>query len=109
VRLVDLDPRWVGHGGEHIRRADGSPAPERHGVGVIFNCPCGACESLCYVPFDNPLDGGAALEPGRPLWHRQGETFETLTLTPSLLRTRSAGGCGWHGFITNGDVTGRVE
>jgi hypothetical protein len=33
------------------------------------------------------------------LWQRTGETFETLTLTPSV--DCSAWGH-WHGFITNG-------
>jgi len=31
-------------------------------------------------------------------------TFETLTLTPSILRTPEKGGCGWHGFVTNGEI-----
>jgi len=44
-------------------------------------------------------------------WDRQGESFDTLTLRPSILRLKwkdRAGrehGCGWHGFITNGVVT----
>ena len=70
--------------------------------------PCGAGEPL-FVPFVNPLDGGPPLEVGRPNWQRTGDTFESLTLTPSILRRRDRGGCGWHGFITNGEVTGKVE
>jgi hypothetical protein len=101
---VDLEPNWVGAGGEGITK-DGNPVPPRHGVGITFSCPCG-CDLWCYVPFNNPLDGGPPLEPGRPLWQRTGETFETLTVTPSILRSRDKGGCGWHGFITNGEVTG---
>ena len=26
------------------------------------------------------------------------------SLTPSILRVPDKGGCGWHGFITNGEV-----
>jgi hypothetical protein len=59
------------------------------------------------VPFANPIDGGPQLE--RHGWQRTGDTFETLTLTPSILRARARGGCGWHGFITNGAVTGQIE
>lgn len=104
MRLVDLNPQFLGAGGEGVTRADGSPAPERDGVGVEFDCPCGdhAEDHRCYVPFANPIDGGEQLESKG--WQRTGDTFETLTLTPSILRNPIRGGCGWHGFITNGEV-----
>jgi hypothetical protein len=108
VRLTDLDPRWVGAGGEGIRRADGSPAPERHGVGVLFDCPCGQCRSRCFVPFNNPVDGLGPWDPTRALWQRTGDTFDTLATTPSILRSKDKGGCGWHGYIglsVPGEVT----
>lgn len=133
MRLVDLNPRWMNAGGEGVyQRTDRlcavcngenagecdachrtgfeyEPAPERRGVGVIFRCPCGNHDDdhECYVPFANPLDGQGPFDPKG--WQRTGDTFETLTLTPSILRVRSHGGCGWHGFITNGLVTGQVE
>jgi hypothetical protein len=103
VRLVDLDPRWVGAGGEGISDKDGNPVPERHGVGVSFDCPDG-CGFPCYVPFRNPLDGGPQHDDSRPSWERTGDTFDTLTLSPSILRTKEKGGCGWHGFIRNGAI-----
>ena len=105
MKLVDLDPRWVGAGGEGITR-DGQPVPERHGVGVTFLCPCRSCGIRCYVPFANPLDGGPAYEVDCACWQRTGETFDALTLTPSILRSTDKGGCGWHGFVTNGEVRG---
>lgn len=101
MKLVDLNPRFIGSGGEGVTSADGSPAPERTGVGVILDCPCGCGHDL-YVPFANPLDGGAALE-ARHGWQRTGETFETLTVKPSIHRVGNS--CGWHGWITNGEVT----
>lgn len=103
MRLVDLNPHWVGAGGEGVTR-HGQPMPERDGVAVEFDCPCGACGIRCLVPFDNPVDGLGPWDPARSLWRRTGDTFETLTLTPSILRTPPYG-CGWHGFITNGAVT----
>lgn len=106
MKLTDLNPRWVGAGGEGILNADMSPAPERHGVGIRFGCPCSQevdPHPDCYIPFENPLDGGPPLPDDRPRWHREGETFEALTLTPSIL---ISGCCKWHGFITNGDVIG---
>lgn len=103
MRLTELGPNWVGAGGEGISDKDGNPVPARHGVGVAFDCPCG-CGTHCYVPFANPLDGGPTLQSERLGWQRTGETFETLTLTPSILRSKEHGGCGWHGFVTNGEV-----
>jgi hypothetical protein len=105
VRLVDLDPGWIWAGGEGITRQDPAtgeqvPVPERRGVGVMCNCPCG-CDQRLYVPFRNPLDDGPSYDPDRPAWDRTGDTFETLTLTPSI---RRAHGCGWHGFITGGEI-----
>lgn len=104
MRLTDLNPHWVGAGGPGISNADGSPAPARSGIGIGLDCPCG-CGAPCYLPLRNPLDGGAPLESNRDLWTRTGEDFATLTLTPSVFRNPAKGGCGWHGFITNGAVT----
>jgi hypothetical protein len=107
MKLADLDPRWLGAGGDGVTRADGSPAPERHGVGIIFECPCGRSEHddggshAIAIEFDRPLDGGPAHRTDGKVWQRTGETFETLTLSPSIQRI---GGCGWHGWIRNGEV-----
>lgn len=135
MRLVDLHPQLLGSGGEGVSRQTGrpcpsctggvqpecatchgtgreyEPAPRREGVGVIFDCPCGNHDEghQCYVPFANPLDGGPPTDPGgwhgSGGWQRTGDTFDTLTLTPSIYRREDLGGCGWHGFITNGEVT----
>lgn len=104
LKLVDLEPQFLFHGGEGVTNAQGQPVPERPGVGLSFACPCGTCGIRCVVLFTNPLDGGPPVvaEP-HPTWVRTGETFETLTLTPSILRTPPMG-CGWHGFVTNGEV-----
>ena len=105
MRLVDLHPEWMGAGGEGISNADGSPAPGRRGVGVLLDCPCGNTDEghRLYVPFANPLDGGAPMQTGKNNgWQRTGDTFDTLTLTPSILRIVPS--CGWHGFITNGEI-----
>lgn len=104
MKLVDLDPSWVGSGGEGVTQKDPAsgeqvPVPRREGVGICFSCPCG-CDSPCFVPLRNPLDGGPAHGDERHTWERTGETFETLTLTPSILRH----GCGWHGWVTNGEI-----
>jgi hypothetical protein len=119
MRLTDLDPHWVGAGGEGVSNADGSPAPARHGVGLSFLCPCAPCTAQrtgdpdhdfslrVFVGFSNPVDGGPPYDP-RPgaQWQRTGEVFETLTLTPSILRHKiGTDGCDWHGFVTHGEIS----
>lgn len=120
MKLIDLDPRWVGAGGEGIRNADGSPAEARHGIGISFLCPCATCTPQrtgdrdadfhlrVFVAFANPLDGKPPLHDERHRWQRTGDTFDTLSLTPSILSTPPHG-CGWHGFVgSNGAAPGEV-
>jgi len=103
MKLTDLDPRWVGHGGEGVSDANGNPIPRRERIGIPFDCACG-CGSPVFVPFRNPIDGGPAWDK-RCTWERTGDSFETLTLKPSILRVKVNGkGCGWHGFVTNGAI-----
>lgn len=102
ARLIDLNPRWMDAGGYGITDGAGNPVAHQHGVGVTLDCPCGFDHRM-YVPFSNPLEG-PAVDPTRPLWSREGDTFETLTLAPSIWRKVENGGCGWHGFITNGEI-----
>ncbi len=83
VRLVDLNPDFV------------------DGTRIELDCPCG-CANRLYVPFDVALDGTPGWNSGG--WHREGDTFETLTLTPSILRRKFSCVNEWHGFITDGEV-----
>jgi len=118
MKLTELNPQWVGAGGEGIYNADGTKAQKRTGVGISFYCPCPDCTSKrignedhdfyyrVFVAFENPVDGGPAHDP-RPnqQWKRVGEDFAALTLTPSIQRHRiGEDGCTWHGYITNGEV-----
>lgn len=106
MRLAELEPSFFGAGGSGITR-DGQPVPERHGVGLMCRCPCGQCDpetGWLAVDFENPLDGGPRIESAGPHWQRTGDTFDTLTLNPSILRSREKGGCGWHGWIRDGEV-----
>ena len=101
MKLIDLNPRWYNAGGPGVTyAATGKPVPERRGVGMTFDCPCGKCGEGVSIQFSNPLDGGAVLKEGRAAWKRTGITFETLTLRPSIQRLRT---CDWHGFLTDGE------
>lgn len=113
MRLVDLDPRWWTHsledGGIH---------------GLTFQCP--HCRTVRLgVAFANPIGAGTPKRmrpptPGidheneqvgtcdhadhgsEPIWQRTGETFDALTLTPSVDASHFGH---WHGFINNGAIT----
>ena len=101
MRLTDLNPRWVGTGGEGVTR-DGQPVPWQDGVAISFDCPCGSpeCGRAC-IEFTNPLGGGPPTRTDNHTWQREGDTFETLTLTPSIQRLDN---CRWHGFIRAGEI-----
>ena len=105
MKLSELNPRW-----------SGLPGPIYDGV--TFDCPhcriAGLSGDSCQrigVTFTPPIDPDGwwsrISQPtyaGRLLWHREGDTFETLTLTPSV-NTRIDAKGHWHGFIKNGEVT----
>lgn len=104
MKLTDLNPGWINSGGPGIFNADMTPATPRKGIGIIFDCPCGKCDEYhrLFLAFTNPLDGSVAVrDKGEPTWERSGTTFEMLTISPSINRV---GGCGWHGWIRNGQV-----
>jgi hypothetical protein len=109
VKLTELEPHWVA---EYNAPADAKQ-------GVSFLCP--HCRGLrLAVFFDVPICGRAPVDIkavhrqqsddghlndhhiGRTLWHREGESFETLTLQPSVDASHFGH---WHGFITNGEIS----
>jgi hypothetical protein len=116
MRLIDLEPQWVVSA---FRDAQGvvwpsqsEPVNARHGMGVMFRCPVHYptdCDfAYLYIPFSNPVDGGPPPLEGQGrarahFWQREGDTFETLTLRPSI-KFPEDGPEHWHGFITNGGI-----
>jgi hypothetical protein len=117
MKLLDLEPHWCSAG--YWMPSPNSTSgriqmygDNRHGMGLSFLCPVHRDHRLA-VLFSNPIDGGPAgtLEEGRYAWQRTGETFETLTLGPSIDASAHSHGNGqietpcWHGFIVNGEVT----
>lgn len=96
MKLTDLNPSWMYVGPKDV--------PTQIDVGIEFDCPCLKCGTRCAVPFDVALDG-VATPWGAKGWQRSGVTFETLTLQPSIWRVTPPH-CGWHGFLTNGELTG---
>jgi hypothetical protein len=105
MRLIELDPHFLVRrpstedGYQHVlERTDNVAVAD----GIRFLCP------RCYEK-----NGGAAGThqirvpfAGRGLgqmgWHVAGTSFSDLTLTPSIALPGER--CGFHGFITNGEV-----
>lgn len=87
-KLTDLNPEWLG-----VLRP-------KSGEQLQFDCPkCGPKHRLIAY-FSNPLDG----QPPAPwhdvekIWKREGDTFEALTIAPSLQYP-----C-FHGWVEHGLV-----
>jgi len=90
VKLSELDPRWW------------SVDMSRRGQGIHFLCPTCRIERIG-VAFNNPIDGGAPAPGCKFYWTRAGESFDDLTLDPSI----NAAAVGhWHGFIKSGETIG---
>lgn len=100
MKLIDYEPNWyedTGHKGQ----------------GLTFRCPL---HDHCYfvLTFRNPIDGGEPHVFKRvdgtdcPLWQREGDRFDNLTLSPSIdaiddyntVEQKTH----WHGFIINGEI-----
>lgn len=73
-RLVDCNPRWMESGGQRC--------------GLRFDCPEGHADCGHSIPFTPSLDGGAVPSwySSGAQWQRTGDTFETITLSPSIRR-----------------------
>lgn len=67
---------------------------EGHIAGMIICCP--GCNAQSAVPFKN--DGPSATA----TWHWD-ENQSHPTLTPSVLHPIEKHGCGWHGWLKNGE------
>jgi predicted RNA-binding Zn-ribbon protein involved in translation (DUF1610 family) len=112
MRLLELDPRWcTASSVESTDQKQGvtflCPHCRARRLGVFFDLPICGSPPVDLAAFhhdrlradEHPFDD---IHIGQVLWHRvSGETFDTLTLTPSI--DASAFGC-WHGFITNGEI-----
>lgn len=93
-RLVDAEPAWV-------NEERGKP---KRLVGVTFDCPIHP-DCRIGVPFKNPVTGGPPPKwtgLNGTQWQRTGETFEALTLSPSIHIMGEPDDCEWHGFIRAG-------
>ena len=101
MKLIDLDPRWQ------------AEDKERFGQGISFNCPIlntdkdehGSCRIDLW--FENPLDERSKIVSEKCpylniYWKVNGNSFENLTLTPSIGFNCKHGKT--HIFVTDGEI-----
>lgn len=123
MKLTELQPKWIGLNGEHlwlgVRDGHGRAgwSGQNPHFGLTFLCP--HCREqrigVMFKPFIDPDDlvklATWAL-PGAPnpntgevtevlWWTRTGDTFDALSLTPSIDLSKYGH---WHGYITNGEL-----
>lgn len=107
MRFTDLDPQFIHVNDETKLTRLQKVETLQEANGVLFGCPG------CYVKNGNSMIGThrvLCLDPSIPVewgqgpgrWPMTGTGLLDLTLTPSVLLL---GGCGWHGFVTNGEVS----
>lgn len=107
MRLIDLEPHWIG--------LSGWSSPSAFYVGVSFLCPHCDFNAPMHGPnrrrrlavqFWPPIDPDGLMGrvfdlPNNGGHRRTGETFDSLTLEPSI-GFESIGH--WHGRIVNGEI-----
>lgn len=113
MNLTELEPQFVRYdtreGRDYIVPVN--TLAEAQGVQIL--CP------LCFAANNGPVGThaldvtfagrgaadhqGSHADDGKPSrWNVTGDSFENLSTTPSIHLKGS--GCGWHGFITNGEI-----
>jgi hypothetical protein len=108
VRLIDLEPRYWGDGKRVLGVSFGCPHCRTVRLGVTFaNPPDGGSPGPIVTKTGLPkliralMDAGDFEVPPGHLWTRSGDTFESLSLSPSIDASSSGH---WHGHITNGAI-----
>lgn len=114
-RLTELEPEWLALTDTPGHRRLGGELTLATAQGILFLCP------LCFERNGGPVGTHAVIcwsrsrgvpdseVPGPGRWKIEGTDFDDLTLNadpPGNARSiQLNSGCGWHGFITSGQVT----
>ncbi len=95
ARLIDLAPRWfvLEEGGARVGLTFECPHCRAQRIGVVFHHRGHEAMDDTYIRAHSPSTDR--------IWTADGDTFETLTLSPSV--DASASGH-WHGFVQNGEI-----
>ena len=125
MRLRDLDARFLGkadatghwyldsvEGAQGImfqcpKCAAGGPVEEEEQDGKVRRFVRGAHYVICW--FRNPRNAPRVpddLDPKPGRWNFTGESIDDITFVgPEMTSVWIQGGCGWHGYVKNGDAT----
>jgi len=113
MRLVDLDPRWLMKDdkrvgfvfksptlGDDMWMAIYEPHPGYHELWRAINAafPEGKKNAKGFTRSVQTMNA-------RQSWTVTGDTFETITVSPSLDGSPAGN---WHGFIQNGNIVGGI-
>lgn len=103
----DYNPRWVVGGSYELPGGVkcyifNDPNHGRHGMGVSFDCPVCMPRHKLSVMFDNPVDGLPKTQEASFWWHRVGDDFNTISLSPSIDATVNTN-CKFHASVINGE------
>lgn len=108
-RLADDDLEWFT--GPRVYLVPVLSLADAHGISFLCpKCfaenrgPVGTHLVVCW--FHGKVPGDADPKPGR--WNPVGTGYDDLSFVPGHGKSNSVlllGGCRWHGFITNGDVS----
>lgn len=96
LKNIRSDAEWTQWGLEDYHTYSMYGDPENKPIGLHFKCP--GCGSVIGIEIGLPGE--------HPKWEID---FATLTASPSILHDRTKGGCGWHGYLKNGSLDGKVE
>ncbi len=125
MRLADLDPRWWGNEGRTgqgivfrcpccrkvwlcVAFANPIDGGTPFDIGTNERRPWRALWHILYGDLRDAsvrwrvIEKGVAVVPPGTHWTRAGETFDLLSLAPSVDASKSGH---WHGFVTNGEVS----
>lgn len=108
MKLIELEPQFLklADPDGHVYRTD---ATFEDCDGIWFLCPkCfqanggtrGTHGVICWKPH---VPQTISPKPGR--WAHTGTGFNDLSLVAGSSSVLLTGGCQWHGFVTNGDVS----
>lgn len=105
MRLTDLEPEWRRYEQRdgHIYHVTVDTIAEAQGI--EFLCPkCRDHHVVCWSRTRGVPDDA---RPGPGRWTLEGTGFHDLTLNgdPGARSIDLKGGCRWHGYITNGEVS----
>lgn len=121
MRLRDLDAQFLGRVDAERQSCHRQEDRIDGAQGIVFQCPKCAQgkERAPYggfvgvhsirVFFSNPQNAPVAPQEydDNPRWEMSGTSLDDLTLSPSidLDVPENKGGCGWHGYVRNGDAS----